>query len=60
MRRCPVCHAPLHPGVQVCLSCGAAVTFGQSVRRPWLPYALLSGVVILLLMFSGIVSVLIG
>ena len=60
MRRCPECTVPLHPGVQVCLSCGAGVKFGPSVRRPWVPYAWVGGVVILLLLFSGIVSVLIG
>ena len=60
MRRCSECNAPLHPGVQVCLSCGAAVEFGSSVQRPWAPYAWLGGAVILLLLLSGIVSVLIG
>ncbi len=59
MRHCSECNMPLHPGVQFCLSCRAAITFGSSVRRPWLPYAWLGSLVILLLMVSGIVSVVI-
>ncbi len=60
MRHCSECNTPLHPGVQFCLSCRAAIKFGSSVRRAWLPYTWLGSIVILLLMLSGIVSVVIG
>ena len=60
MRHCSECNMPLHPGVQFCLSCRAAIKFGSSVRRPWLPYTWLGSAMILLLLLSGIVSVLIG
>ncbi len=60
MRHCTTCNAPLHPGTQICLSCRAPVQFVVSVRQPWVSYAWLGSAMIMLLLLSGIVSVLIG